>query len=316
MDTKYKARLNAVYFILAGSFTLLLGWTQYLNQLPAAGQGLMLASTTLLATGLYNFWFTHKPSRLLPLLVLAVIATLTIVGFWVPVILTAHWAYILPLYLFSLLPFKTALSLTLGYALIFNLSTTVQLEGIERLQVLYLFWSATSIACILIFTNREKQQHLQQLVSLDAESTAYNTQQLMDDLPRELARADRENTSLALICFKGREEHPELSLKKTSALINKALRPFDRLYRVDDYLIALTPSGSFRDSLSICYQYYNNFNNRMHLAAVIPGEHETEQELLAKAEKAIAFASQQEINAPLYLKSDFIDIQNEQELYD
>lgn len=316
MDTKYKARLNAVYFILAGAFTLLLGWTQYLNQLPEAGQALILVSVTLLTTGIYNFWFTHKPSRLLPLLILAVVATLTIAGFWVPVVLTAHWAYILPLYLFSLLPFRTALSLTLGYALIFNLSTTVQLGGIERLQVLYLFWSATSIACIFIFTNREKQLHLQQIVSLDAESSAYNTQQLMDDLPRELARADRENTSLALLCFKGRDEHPELTLRKTSEVINEALRPFDRLYRVDDYLIALTPSGSFRDSLSICYQYYNNFNNRMHLAAVVPGEHETEHELLDKAAAAIAFASQQDVNAPLYLKSDFIDIQNEQEHHD
>lgn len=316
MDTKYKARLNAVYFILAGVFTLLLGWTQYLNQLPEAGQTLMLVSATLMTTGIYNFWFTHKPSRLLPLLIMAVVATLTIAGFWVPVILTAHWAYILPLYLFSLLPFRTALSLTLGYALFFNLSTTVQLEGIERLQVLYLFWSATSIACILIFTNREKQLRLQQVVSLDAESTAYNTQQLMDDLPRELARADRENTSLALLCFKGRTEHSELTLRKTSDVISEDLRPFDRLYRVDDYLVALTPSGSFRDSLSICYQYYNNFNDRMHLAAVVPGEHETEDELLDKAAAAIAFASQQDVNAPLYLKSDFIDIQNEQEFHD
>ncbi|WP_417598400.1 hypothetical protein [Oceanospirillum sp.] len=316
MDTKYKARLNAVYFILAGAVTLLLGWTQYLNQLPQAGEALMLISLTLLVTGLYNFVFPLKPSRMLPLLILAMVATLTIAGSWVPVILTAHWAYILPFYLFSLLPFKSALTLTLGYALIFNLSTTVQLAGVERLQVLYLFWSATSVACIFIFTNREKQQHLQELVSLDAESSAYNTQQLRDDLPRELARADRENTSLSLLCFKGRHEYSDLTLRKTSELINQALRPFDRLYRVDDYLIALTPSGSFRDSLSICYQYYNNFNECMHLAAVVPGEHETEQELLDKASEAIAFAEQQDVSAPLYLKSDFIDIQNEQNLYD
>ena len=315
MDTKYKARLNAVYFILAGTATLLLGWAQYMNQFPQAGQAFMLISLTLLATGIYNFWFTHKPSRILPHLILLMIGGLTVAGFWVPIILSAHWAYILPLYLFSLLPFKSALSLTLGYALVFNLSTTVQLAGIERLQILYLFWSATSIACIFIFTNREKQEHLQQLVSLDAESAAYNTRQFCDDLPRELARADRENTSLALLCFKGRKES-DLSLHKTSELVNEKLRPFDRLYRVDDHLIALMPTGSFRDSLSICYQYYNHFNERMHLAAVVPGEHETEQELLDKTSEAIAFASEQDTSAPLYLKSEFIDIQNEQELYD
>lgn len=316
MDIKYKARLNAVYFILAGAATLLLGWTQYLNQLPEAGQALMLISLSLMATGIYNARFTHKPSKILPLVVLAVIGAFTLLGQWVPVVLTAHWAYILPLYLFSLLPFKPALTLTLGYALVFNLSTTVQLDGIERLQVLYLFWSATSIACIFIFTNREKQQHLQQLVSLDAECAAYNSQQLEDDLPRELARADRENTSLALLCIKPRTEHPEPSLRKTSEQVNKMLRPFDRLYRSDDYLIALMPTGSFRDSLSISYQFYNRYHEQMHLAAVVPGEHETEQELLQKTKEVIAFAEQQEVGAPLYLKSDFIDIQNEQELYD
>ena len=316
MDTKYKARLNAVYFILAGVAMLLLGWTQYLNELHLAGKTLMLTSLTLIACGVYNLRFMGSPSATLPLLLLLTLGSLTLAGPWIPVILTAHWAYILPLYLFSLLPFKTALTLTLGYALVFNLSTTVQLAGIERLQVLYLFWTATSIACIFIFTNREKQQHLQQLVSLDAESTAYNSQQLREDLPRELARADRENTSLALLCFKGRAEYPELNLRAITEVIGEALRPFDRIYRVDDHLIALMPSGSFSDSLSICYQYYNRFNPKMHLAAVVPGEHETEHELLAKTSEAIAFACQQSPDAPLYLKSDFIDIQNEHTSYD
>ncbi|WP_028304932.1 hypothetical protein [Oceanospirillum maris] len=315
MDIKYKARLNAVYFILAGVATLLLSWTQFLNRQPDAGQALLLISLTLLATGSYNVIFTQKPSQILPLIVLLFLGALTILGDWVPVILTAQWAYILPLYLFSLLPFKAALILTLGYALIFNLSTTVQLGGIERLQVLYLFWSATSIACIFIFINREKQRHLQQLVSLDADCAAYNRQQFQDDLPRELARADRENTSLALLCIKHRNQD-EHSLRIASEAFNERLRPFDRLYRVDDHLIALMPTGSFHDSLSICYQHYNNFHKDMHLAAVVPGEHETEQELLQKTSEVIAFAEQQEMDSPLYLRSDFIDIQNEHEHYD
>lgn len=315
MDTKYKARLTAAYFIFAGACTLLLAWGQGLNQ-SSSGPAIFSISIALLMTGLYNFSLPNTPSKALPLITLSVIAATTLTDLGLPTILAAHWAYILPLYLFSLLPFRSALSLTLGYAMIFNLSATVQLSGIERLQVLYLFWSATSVACIFIFVNREKQQNLQLLVSLDAESSAYNTQQLLDDLPRELARADRENTSLALLCFKGRQEFPELSIRKSAQLLHETLRPFDRLYRVNDYLIALTPSGSFRDSVSICYQYYNLINDRMHLAAVIPGEHETEQELLTKAEKAIAFASRQDTSAPLYLKSDFIDIQNERELHD
>jgi len=315
MDIKYKARLNAVYFILAGVATLLLSWTQFLNQQPDAGQALLLISLTLLATGGYNVVFTQKPSQILPLIVLLFLGALTILGDWVPVILTAQWAYILPLYLFSLLPFKAALVLTLGYALVFNLSTTVQLDGIERLQVLYLFWSATSIACIFIFTNREKQQHLQKLVSLDADCAAYNRQQFQDDLPRELARADRENTSLALLCIKHRNQD-EYALRNASEAFNERLRPFDRLYRVDDHLIALMPTGSFRDSLSICYQHYNDFHSDMHLAAVVPGEHETEQELLQKTSEVIAFAEQQEMDSPLYLRSDFIDIQNEHKRYD
>ena len=66
MDIKYKARLNAVYFILAGVATLLSGWTQYLNQQPETGQTLLLVSLALLATGSYNVIYTQKPSRLLP----------------------------------------------------------------------------------------------------------------------------------------------------------------------------------------------------------------------------------------------------------
>ena len=316
MDTKYKARLNAAYFILAGALTLLLGWMQYLNQLPSAGQTLMLLSLTLAGTGIYNLIFPKAPSRILPLLIFCVLLPLTLLGQWIPVVLGAHWAYILPLYLFSLLPFTSALTLILGYAVLFNVAITVQLDGIERLQLLYLFWSATSIACIFIFTNREKQRHLQDLVSLDADCAAYNRQQLEDDLPRELARADRENTSIVLLSIKSRERDDIQGLKKVADQINETLRPFDRLYRTDDYLVALMPTGAFSDSLSLCYQFYNRFNEQMHLAAVLPGEHETEQELLKKTAEVIAFAQQQDTDAPLYLKSDYIDIQNDRGLYD
>lgn len=319
MDTKYKARLHAAYFLLAGTGTFILGWSHYQNVLPEAGVSLLFGGLILLFCGAYNLWLTRQPSQALPLLMLFVFGSLTIAGHWVPSLMTAHWAYILPLYLFSLLSFRPALILVLAYAIIFNLSTTVQLGGVERLQVLYLFWSATTIACVFIFTSRERQQHLQELVSIDNDSGAYNVQQLQDDLSRELARSDRENTSLAVLCFQSRNptqnknngqnrgEQPIGDLKQLCEQIKPKLRPFDRLYRHNSYLVALLPSANYKDSIHHCAGFHKAREEDIALAAIIPGEHDTEEDILLKSQTAIDEAIQQPIDSPLYLISDFLD---------
>ncbi|MBB1485517.1 GGDEF domain-containing protein [Oceanospirillum sediminis] len=307
MDIRQKAHLHAAYFILAGAGTLLLSWGYYGKNLSEAGSILLAGGVALVLCGCWNLWSVRHYNGILPFLVLLIFGGLSIAGHWIPSMMTAHWAYILPLYLFSLLNFKPALLLTLAYASIFNLSTTVQLEGVERLQVLYLFWSATTIACIFIFTNRERQQHLQKLISIDPESGAYNLQQLHDDLVRELARNDRENTSLAILCFKERQEQPRKDLKKLSDHITPQLRPFDRLYRHQDHLVAILPSANYQDSIHLCARFHKAREIHIALAAIIPGEHDTEKEVLIKAEAAIMSATEQAADAPLYLVSDFLD---------
>lgn len=313
MDSKYKARLNATYFLMAGLGSLLLGWSHYTNALPEnnlipeAGGILALGGLILLLCGAYNLWFVRRPSQVLPLLMLIVFGGFSVAGHWIPSLMSAYWAYILPLYLFSLLPFKPALMLTLTYAIVFNLSSTVQLEGVERLQVLYLFWSATTIACVFIFTSRERQQHLQALVSIDAESGAYNYQQLQEDLPRELARSDRENTSLAVLCFQRRDDQSRTTLRDLSEHILPQLRPFDRLYRHKDALVALLPSAHYKDSIHFCAQFHRNRAPEIAVAAILPGEHDTEEEILTKSQAAISEAVKQPNDAPMYLISDFLD---------
>ncbi|WP_028299803.1 GGDEF domain-containing protein [Oceanospirillum beijerinckii] len=313
MDSKYKARLNASYFLLAGIGSLILGWNHFYNALPEndlippAGVILAIGGVILFLCGAYNMWLVRRPSRVLPLLILLVFGGFSVAGHWIPSLMSAYWAYILPLYLFSLLSFKPALLLTLTYAIVFNLSSTVQLEGVERLQVLYLFWSATTIACIFIFTSRERQQHLRALVSIDSESGAYNYQQLQEDLPRELARADRENTSLAVLCFQRRNDQSRTTLKDLSDHILPQLRPFDRLYRHKDYLVALLPSANYKDSIHFCARFHRNRAPEIAVAAILPGEHDTEEEILQKSQEAIAEAVKQANDAPMYLISDFLD---------
>lgn len=303
MDTKYKARLHALYFIFAGIGTLVLGGVNYLHQSHLSAWLLDIGGLLLLSCGLYNFWRVYKPSILIPLCIFLFFGGLSIAGQWQPSILVANWAYLLPLYLFSLLPFQSALSLIMLYAVVFTLSTTVQLDGIERLQVLFLFWSVTTIACVFIFTNRERQQHLQRLVSIDADSGAYNAEQLLDDLPRELARADRENTSLTILCLESR--HGAIPLQKINKKIKALLRPFDRVYRYQNQLIALLPTAHQADSLKLCEQFQLKLDKSIALAVIIPNEHDTEQDILHKATQAIQSARQQDSNNPLYLVSDY-----------
>lgn len=307
MDTRYKAHLHAAYFILAGAGTLLISRSFYVKDMTEAGLALLTGSIILILCGLQNLWSVKRFSGLLPVMVMVIFGGLGIIGHWIPSMSQSHWAYILPLYLFSLLPFRPALLLTLTYAALFNLSATVQLDGVERLQVLYLFWSATTIACIFIFTNRERQQHLQKLITSDPESGAYNLQQLNDDLARELARNDRENTSLAILCFKARHDFPHKDLKSLANHITPQLRPFDRLYRHKQHLVAILPSANYQDSIHLCAQFHRAREMHIALAALIPGEHDTEKEVLVKAEAAISAAITKPADDPLYLVSDFLD---------
>ncbi|OPX55833.1 GGDEF domain-containing protein, diguanylate cyclase (c-di-GMP synthetase) or its enzymatically inactive variants [Oceanospirillum multiglobuliferum] len=305
MDTKYKARLHALYFIFAGIGTLILGGVNYLHQSHLSAWLLDIGGFLLLSCGVYNFWRIYQPSRIIPFLILLFFGGLSIAGQWQPTILAANWAYLLPLYLFSLLAFQSALTLIMLYAVIFTLSTTVQLDGIERLQVLFLFWSATTIACVLIFTSRERQHHLQKLVSIDAESGAYNEQQLIDDLPRELARADRENTSLTILCVQSRNSATPISLQKINKKLKAQLRPFDRVYRYQNQLVALLPSAHHADNLKLCEKFQISLDKSIALAAVIPNEHDNEQDILRKTTLAMQKARGQETNTPLCLISDF-----------
>ena len=210
------------WIYLCGSLLLLLLFIPT-QQLPSHRRRWLLASTFLLYT-------------LIAILLLASPEYLTSLN-----TLSLYLAF--PVLVFSLLPFRAALLLVLGFALISNLLGMLFLEGTLRASFLTAFWLITLLTTVHSFTHQQRQQDLKAYLSKDPNTGLFNQQLLFTDLHKEVERARRERTQLALLRLEGGQLTQADTLARLQAL-EQAFAPYERLYQGSDHhLVVLLPLG-------------------------------------------------------------------------
>lgn len=149
---------------------------------------------------------------------------------------------VFPYLAFILLPFRTALMLVLGFALLANLLAMLHLDGSLRVTFLAALWLVTLMTSIYSFTHQLRQQKLQNLLSRDLNSGFFNRKQLYSDLSKEQQRALREGTALGIL--KLQPKPGQSWSKKHLSELSQYFAPFERIYNFSgQVLIVLLPLG-------------------------------------------------------------------------
>jgi len=149
---------------------------------------------------------------------------------------------VFPYLAFSLLPFRSALMLVLGFALLANLLAMLHLDGSLRVTFLAALWLVTLMTSIYSFTHQLRQQNLQGLLSRDLNSGFFNRKQLYSDLTKEQQRALREGTALGIL--KLQPKSGQSWTKKHLGELSQSFAPFERIYSFSaQVLIVLLPLG-------------------------------------------------------------------------
>lgn len=165
--------------------------------------------------------------------------------------LSLHLAF--PYLAFSLLPFRPALLLVLGFALLANLLAMLHLEGSLRVTFLAALWLVTLMTSIYSFTHLLRQQDLQNLLSRDLNSGLFNRKQLYCDLVKEQQRAAREGTALGLLQLE--QETEQTWTQKQLSELSHCFAPFERIYSFSSpLLIVLLPLGEKNQLQERCDQ--------------------------------------------------------------
>ena len=241
-----KRILNCCSFLAAAGFALLSAWYfQANNPLLAAlyAVGLLLFLVRSLSPNLIRASLQQQFLLVLMLIYtsLSIILLATPTTYLSLIQLSLHFAY--PLIAFGLLGFRLAIIFVVGFALAFNLLIMLQLEGTLRAAVLTAFWLITLLSSINSFAHLQRQLKLKHFLSKDPTTGLLNQQQLEIDLNKEIERAKRELTALALV--KVRLSDP--TNQQSNPLVKKlqaSLAAYERLYYTDDQqLIILLPLG-------------------------------------------------------------------------
>ncbi|MDR9468430.1 hypothetical protein [Marinospirillum sp.] len=154
--------------------------------------------------------------------------------------LSLHLAF--PYLAFSLLPFRPALLLVLGFALLANLLAMLHLEGSLRVTFLAALWLVTLMTSVYSFTHQLRQQNLKNRLNRDLHSGLFNRRQLHDDLVKEQQRAQREGTALGLLQLEQEAGQPWTTKQLTE--LSQCFAPFERIYSLSTQaLIVLLPLG-------------------------------------------------------------------------
>ncbi|MCY0964250.1 GGDEF domain-containing protein [Parathalassolituus penaei] len=158
-------------------------------------------------------------------------------------------AYWLPFYLAFALPWKRLLAVGGVFSLLF-LGRLMWTDPMLNGQVLATYLVCVAVALVFAWMNRSSQIMLAEHPVTDPLTGAYPQAQLLHDLRREVPRADRQNTRLALavvhIPFHWRALNPDAwrnHLRVLALRLVESSLPQHALYRLDsDDLVVLMPN--------------------------------------------------------------------------
>lgn len=143
-----------------------------------------------------------------------------------------------PLLALSLLPFRLALFFILFFSVVANLLLMLQLEGAFRAAYLTAFWLVTLLTLLHNFAHSARQEALKQQLNRDIKTQLLNQDQLIFDLKKEQARAQREATFLGVIFIVNKSGFDLPSANEVASYFSA----YEELYSLTaNQLVALIP---------------------------------------------------------------------------
>lgn len=185
-----------------------------------------------------------------------------------------HWVYFFPVYVFFLFPFKVAQYITLVYSAIIWLLLLTNFDNYIRLQLLFTYTACYAFALAYALVNERKKMMLSDFINTDSLTQVYNEHQLYHDLNKEISRADRQRTGLALIAIRLpaswqtlKAEEYENRIANAGHRVRSNIRDFDTSYRLknDDFIIML-PNSSQQDGEALYNTLLNRISQSRHAA--------------------------------------------------
>ncbi|MEN9464553.1 MAG: hypothetical protein RL217_734 [Pseudomonadota bacterium] len=170
-----------------------------------------------------------------------------------------HWVYFVPVYTFFLLPFIWANVALLFYSVLLTWVIWRQFEHDSRLQVIFTYLACFLFSFMYALINEMNNKRLLKLTNTDPLTQAFNENQLVNDLNKEITRAERQRSSLLLIWAAVPQswsvlalEEFEQNLGRLGFSLRKSLRKFDTCYRLENNsFVIVMPQGEVADVVAI-----------------------------------------------------------------
>ena len=172
----------------------------------------------------------------------------------------AQWVYFFPIYVFFLFPFNIANYITLTYSAVIFLVVLNNFDSYIRLQLLFTYTACYSFSLVYALVNERSNMMLSNLINTDPLTQVYNEHQFHHNMSKEITRADRQRTGLALIAIRLpanwqqlKPEEYENRIANAGHRLQSSIREFDTCYRLnnDDFVVML-PNSNREDGEALC----------------------------------------------------------------
>ncbi len=165
-----------------------------------------------------------------------------------------QWCYLLPLVAFFIYRVQTATFITASYSIALAFALIGFYEGPEKVQIFFIYLLALAMTLAFVYLREIKENQLKPLRRTDNLTLASMRDYLLQDLDKEVQRAEREGTDLAVLALGIDDESLSLVsqdkfdmfLHQLGRLLHENLRLFDSYYRFEDadFVIVLPHTDS------------------------------------------------------------------------
>lgn len=170
-----------------------------------------------------------------------------------------HWIYFVPVYTFFLLPFIWANLALVLYSLVVTWLVWQQFDHDARMQVIFTYLACFLFSFMYALINEVNNRRLLKLTNTDPLTQAFNENQLVSDINKEITRAERQRSSLLFFWVGVPKEWSELNaelfeqnLGRLGFSLRKSLRKFDTCYRLDNNsFVIVVPQGNAEELIAI-----------------------------------------------------------------
>ncbi len=184
----------------------------------------------------------------------------------------AQWVYFFPIYVFFLFPFNVANYITLTYSAVIFLVVLNNFDSYIRLQLLFTYTACYSFSLVYALVNERSNMMLSNLINTDPLTQVYNEHQFHHNMSKEITRADRQRTGLALIAIRLpavwqqlKAEEYENRIANAGHRLQSSIREFDTCYRLnnDDFVVML-PNSNREDGEALCKNLLADISRSRH----------------------------------------------------